>query len=99
MEFSEPWATIDSTVRGALENELRLELPEGHVLAGQQVRAVAGRHDRDDVLLSLPENRWAIVHLTWKSVRERDPHWPTTELLRSDQELAARLRADSSEFE
>jgi hypothetical protein len=100
MYFPEPWAAItDAETAQANEAELQRELPEGHVLAGESVHAIARRQDRDDILFALSRDRWAIVHLTWRGAREPDQRWPTAVLLASERELADRLREDSRALE
>jgi hypothetical protein len=99
VEFTEPWSRIDDAdFQRAVEEELRREVPDGHILAGMEIQAIARRHDRDDVLVALPGSRWAVIHLTWRGNRERDARWPTAELLMSEEELTARLRADTEDF-
>lgn len=100
MEFSEPWVPItNADTRRELEDELRLELPRGHLLADELVEAIARREDRDHVLFALSGHRWAIVSLSWSQGRERDARWPTAELFQSAADLAVRLDADRREFE
>ena len=62
-----------------LSEELKSELPEGHVLYAAQVRPVAVHVlTHKDFIFStdIPESPIAVVHLSWKS--ESDPDWPMT---------------------
>jgi hypothetical protein len=74
----EEWTEVaGSTDALELERELTHEIPEGHLLSGRTVKAVAVRKHRKDVLYWLPEDQqWAWVHLTWTV--ERDTRWPVT---------------------
>ena len=69
-----------------LSARLESELPEEHVLHGLNVRAVATRIDRDDVLFEIEGGQMllAMVHMTWR--KERDPRWPQTKLFQSWEE-------------
>jgi len=64
-----------------LEGELAAECGPGHPLHAAQTVAVAERTDQDDVafylLASDAEQRWVVVHLTWKGSHEGRPEWPT----------------------
>jgi hypothetical protein len=54
IEWLEPWSPVaDTTVRRGLEQELLLEVADGHALFGQRVATVARRCDCDDVLFEL----------------------------------------------
>src|SRR5262245_60432115 len=80
MHLPEGWVVVDSVMAGKLEAELKRELPAGHRLAGHQLRAIARRADRDDVLFE-PVGVGASVywvHLTWSV--ENNPEWPWTEV-------------------
>ena len=68
------WRAIDGQEAAALEEELRRELPAGHVLHGRQVRAIARRDDCDDVAFEVVDAGLCIVHLTYE--RETDPLAP-----------------------
>jgi hypothetical protein len=92
-DFLEPWRAVDDRLRSNLEAELSRELPADHVLAGKAVQAVAARADRDDVLFSLPDGGYAVVHLTWSGRREASPEWPSTELYSSLDDWRARRPA------
>ena len=78
LELLEPWESVDDLATG-LENELAKELHSDHNLFGKTVKAVAKRIDRDDVLFQLSEeNKYAVVHLTWKGRQEDIAQYPTT---------------------
>ena len=59
-----------------MEHELDREMPEGHVLVGRSLTAVAVRRHLKDAVFWLPETgEWALVHLTRRV--EKDPRWPS----------------------
>lgn len=75
----EPVGDADTAAR--LENELKAELPEGHVLASARIFTALARLRRsDDVMFALDDPQYpvAIVHLTWKGSVEFHPSFPQT---------------------
>jgi hypothetical protein len=86
LEWLDPWLKDDSD--DGLVRELQREIPPDHVLHGIPVKAVARRRDRDDVLYVTADSSkpLAWVHLTYRSSRETDPHWPSTVLFDSWQD-------------
>jgi hypothetical protein len=70
------WFAVGDEDAAGLERELARELPDGHVLKGVSVRAIARRFDQDDVVFRLEDGRLCVVHLTWNV--EREPAWPST---------------------
>jgi hypothetical protein len=84
MMWLEPWTPIErSEERAALQVELQVELCATHPLFGLSTRALARRHDQDDVLFELDDGRVAEVHLTWRGGPEIDPRWPRTTIYAS----------------
>ena len=87
----ERWMDFTDTAHGdnraAWEAELRKEIASGHPLAGAMWRTLASRTDRDDVVLALASQGYALVHLTW-SGRVESPPWPTTKLFSDLHSLA-----------
>ena len=79
MQLPKGWIPVSGESAATLEAELHRELPVGHQLHGRQLRAVARREDRDDVLFrSAPEGGAVFwVHLSWSV--ESDPKWPSTD--------------------
>jgi hypothetical protein len=70
------WPVFDTPEARELTQELHRELPDGHVLKGRPVTAVAARRHLKDTVFWLPEtSEWAFVHLTWGV--ETDPGWPS----------------------
>ena len=99
VDFREPWVDfVADAHRTRFEEELGRETAPSHVLSGAEVRAVARREDRDDVLFSLTDGRWAIVHLTWSGRRETEPHWPRTQLFETWEAVEAQLANDAAEY-
>ena len=89
----EPWYPVDAfgaeravDMAATLEQQLRREICERHVLHGESVRLIARRADTDDVLFALSGGRVAEVHLTWRQGTEPDPRWPDTRIFASLEE-------------
>jgi hypothetical protein len=97
MTFDAPWEAVDEGLGDRLLSELRSEVDDADLLAAGRLRVVARRMDRDDVLVALPEDRWAVVHLTWRGSTEPDPRYPSTTMFGSTAELEARLHQDRVE--
>ena len=68
MKLPRTWYAIDATAAMPLEAELRRELPVTHQLHGCELRAIARRERRDDVLFQTADDRGPVfwVHLTWR---------------------------------
>ena len=92
-ELKPPWVAIEGDSSGLL-SELRKEVTRGHVLFGKtNIRAIAKREDRDDVLFAL-DDVLAVVHLTWAG-RQENPQWPHTSLYGSWAEfISERMQED-----
>lgn len=97
MKFNTPWRAVSDTEAESLAQELARELPRHHALDGLIVRALARRCDRDDVLFRIAEERFAVVHLTWRPAREEDRAWPSCELYESISDLQLRLQRDHAD--
>ncbi|HSM92567.1 MAG TPA: hypothetical protein VLT47_06720 [Anaeromyxobacteraceae bacterium] len=93
-----PWS--DPRGGDEAERELRREVSAGHLLSGRPVRAIARRHDRDDVLFEAADTgECFVVHLTWSSRAERPP-LPATHAYASVSSWAAtRMLDDHADFE
>lgn len=81
VKFLEPWYPIESN-NEMFERELYNEICKDHILYGIKVKAIARRHDCDDVLFLLLnlEPQVAVVHLTYSISKETDPSWPRTKI-------------------
>ena len=91
VKWLSPWYGVeDEAERRNLEGELRREICDAHVLAGELVTLLARRGDMDEALYLLTGGRVAEVHLTWSRLREADPRWPTTVIYASVEEWAER---------
>lgn len=76
-EWPAGWSAIDSDAKRAwLEDELKREMPPGHVLFEASLAVLARRESQDDYVFALPDGRLATVHLTWAV--ETRPAWPRT---------------------
>src|SRR5688572_23550778 len=98
MELPANWVSVQGDEASRFEAELRRELPASHRLYGHNVRAIARRQGRDDVLFLSAEDQRSIfwVHLT-RAV-ETDPRWPWTEVYADLQEFNVRwLREESDD--
>jgi hypothetical protein len=93
MNYLEPWYALAEEECITLRAELTRELPPGHALEGIQVKCLARRQDRDDVLFELQDGtgRFASVHLTWQV--EREPPWPSTVIYEGVAEWLATMQA------
>ncbi len=71
----------DAATTSSLEDELRRELPPGHLLFGRAVDIVAHRHGTDDILVRHRDRpqRFTVVHLSWIGKQEIDARHPTVE--------------------
>jgi hypothetical protein len=84
------WRKVQPPEAAELEQELRREVPQGHVLHGVRVHAVAVRRHLKDVVFWVPTSKqWALVHLTGRP--EDDPHWPSTFCARRWEDVSAEL--------
>lgn len=75
--LSDEWRTVWGTT-DALEfdEELKREVPVGHVLDDRRTETVAVKRLRKESIHWLTDDRkWAVVHFTWTV--ERDPRWPS----------------------
>ena len=88
IQVLKPWRIIADSSEvpnraNLLSARLESELPQEHVLHGLNVRAVATRIDRDDVLFEVEGGHMplAVVHMTWR--KEKDPQYPHTKLFQS----------------
>ena len=80
-DWPDPWQPItDEAIASSLLVELLREVGPGHCLFQRTVKAVAQRHDCDDVLFQTndPSRPLAVVHLTWRGSTEPDPACPAT---------------------
>uniref|UniRef100_UPI0026136245 hypothetical protein n=1 Tax=uncultured Aquimarina sp. TaxID=575652 RepID=UPI0026136245 len=75
LKFLDPyWDTIEMEEKSIQEimNELKLELPENHLLHNENTELIAKKTNNDDIVLELEDERIAVVHLSWKSKKEID---------------------------
>ena len=97
MQLLDPWMPIGNAA--TFENELRKEVPSGHVLEGVKVVALAKRGDCDDVLFRILDgtDRVAVVHLTWS--KNVSPEWPLTQFYADVQAWSTtRMASDAKEL-
>lgn len=85
MNWLIPWYEVnDDAIGESLRAELLREVPPGHVLRGvNAIKAIGYRKDQDDVAYALPDDRVAVVHLTWERREAMPPDHPTTVLFES----------------
>lgn len=95
-----PWRATRPDEADKLEQELRREIGEKHLLAGRKAVAIGRNASSDDVLFALGDSReCAVVHLTWTSRPERDPRWPATVIFESvDKWASAGMVRDHDEY-
>ncbi len=86
LQFIEPyWSAMEMDDESVddLMNELKLELPEDHLLYGLKTELIARKTNNDEIVLELEDNRIAVVHLTWKSKREKEGY-PITRIYKDE---------------
>ncbi|MFD0862539.1 hypothetical protein ACFQ1M_10005 [Sungkyunkwania multivorans] len=85
LEFLEPyWDAIEMEEKSiqTLTNELKLELPDNHLLRNENFELIARKTNNDDIVLELEDERIVVVHLTWKSKKEIDGY-PITRIYKN----------------
>ncbi len=77
-----PWEKIKHpSPSHVIEDELKRELNEKHILYGKKVEAIGRRVNQDDILFKIPpDNSYAVVHLTYSGEREADHRFPRTQM-------------------
>lgn len=83
ISWLEPWDYL-CTEPNSFEQELYFEVGEQHVLYGKKVTAIGRRYDCDDFLFQVydSEFNYAVVHLTYSRMREKNPSFPRTKLFK-----------------
>src|SRR4028119_1395707 len=84
IHFLVPWYKFEK-VETVFAEQLCMEVSPKHVLFNKKVKAIAKRQDNDDILFEVldDENKFAVVHLTWKQRNEEDPRYPKTRLFKN----------------
>ncbi|HEX9059358.1 MAG TPA: hypothetical protein VF941_04195 [Clostridia bacterium] len=79
INWLEPWDEL-CTEPSSFEKELYKEVGELHILYGKKVSAIGRRYDCDDFLFQIHDSefKYAVVHLTYSSKKEKSPNWPRT---------------------
>jgi transcriptional regulator NrdR family protein len=104
MEFAEPWFSIEKfgvAIVDSIVAELKCELSEKHLLCNQPITVVARRKDCDDVLLKFgtPNEKFAVVHLTFSGKRETNSNFPRTKIYDSFKDFVKnKMQPDAIEF-
>jgi hypothetical protein len=93
LNLREPWYECN---KAAFEDQLRKEVPQGHVLHGLVVKIVARREDQDDFLFSLEDGRFAVVHLSWSDATTAG--FPRTEIYETEEAVAHRIARDNEDW-
>lgn len=77
----EGWFVSDPKWASSLYAELQIELPEGHILYGKDVKVIAHREGTDDILCWHKDDNshYTVVHLTWSMKKEIDNEFPYIE--------------------
>jgi hypothetical protein len=100
IDFVEPWIAVSEYTEKFVK-ELHREVGEHHVLWARMVDPIAQRIDSDDVLFEVKDEPpyYAVVHLTWRGIRETDSRWPDTTLFSNLEEwIRDRMLSDHREF-
>ena len=94
-ERSHPGLRGASSEEPSLVKELEREMPQGHVLSGLSLKAIAYCSADPEEFLFLsndPKKPIACVHLTWK--KETNPQWPHTDIYESAEEWLAQMKRE-----
>lgn len=77
------WYPASAEESERLHTELQKELPNGHLLKNKRIEVVAHRNGAtDDILCEWKESeneRFTVIHLTWKMKEEIDSRFPQVE--------------------
>ncbi|MES1219097.1 MAG: hypothetical protein ABUT20_26565 [Bacteroidota bacterium] len=90
------WDEIDLT------NQLKKEMPSGHVLATKKLKSIARRQDNDDALFEIDSEdyKYVVIHLTWSQKRLIDIKYPSAELYKDwDDVYANRILKDKESWD
>lgn len=81
INWLEPWDSL-CTDPNFFENEFYTEVGEQHILYDRKVTVTGRRYDCDDFLFQVHDSEYgfAVVHLTYSKMREKDPNYPRTKL-------------------
>ena len=75
-DLPEAWRAVEDDEAARLVEALRREVPEGHLLYGRTVEAVAKCSARDETVFAVDDlGLYAVVHLTYRA--ESDRRWPS----------------------
>jgi hypothetical protein len=75
-DLPKAWRPVDGDQAAQLVASLRREVPDGHLLHGRTVHAVAKCSARDEAVFAIDDlGLYAVVHLTYRA--ESDPRWPS----------------------
>jgi hypothetical protein len=98
-DWLSPWSPISPEDRQGIEDELRREMPPGHVLAECAILAIGISDNYDDFLFATDcrDKPIATVHLTWSC--ETDPAWPSTVVYSTVGEWIVAMKQQHVEFE
>jgi len=77
LEPPEPWFRPDPQFAAALVREARAEFGADHELAAHNLTAVVKCAGCDEVIFSVDDGTFALVHLTWAQHPE-SASWPAT---------------------
>jgi hypothetical protein len=85
--FPERWRDLrgrsieDADARSRLDRELDREVAPGHALYGHSHEALASCSHCDDVIYTVDDMGYAVVHLSFPHAGPDRPPWPDTQLL------------------
>jgi len=101
LNFLEPyWDAMEMEDKSiqALTNELKLELPNNHLLRNANNELIARKTHNDDIVLELENGNIAVVHLTWKAKKEIEGY-PITRIYKDKLDFWNReMKQDIIEF-
>ena len=81
INWPESWWYLENEIalKNSIQKELDLELSEHHPLWDCNPQVLAKSESSDDILVTLNDNRYALVHLTWNGKVDSFPQeYPKT---------------------
>jgi len=93
----EPWEAITLEQKLFFENQLRKELPFGHILSNILCSALCTNLASDDVLFETNDGRFALVHLTYG--HNINTAWPLTTFFDSFEEFRIKMAESTDDYD
>ena len=100
ISWREPWYPVeDANLRAAIQAELAREVGPLHPLRETEPVVIGKRDDCDDVVVSLSNHRFAIVHLVWHGgIDHYSDQFPRTRIFDGIDALQQALDIDNDDW-